>query len=174
MLLTLVAISACSKEVIFDFEENLQEELLAIDQFLNENQSSYLELENEIRYRFIEEGAGPGVDLRDTVKSFYAIYLLDSTLITSNVREVLDANGAMDRSSEIFADVIELGLDNRRRLQFLNEAYKLSRNGTSIQMFVPSYLAFGSNPFPSAFVNSVPPDTPIMLEIEVAELIKVD
>ena len=172
--LALVLTTACTEEVIFDFEENLQEELLVIDQFLNENQIPFQQLDNGIRYRFLAEGSGASIDLKDTVRSFYAVYLLDSTLIDSNIREVLDANGATNRGSEVLTDVIETGLDDNWRYQFYNEAYKLSKEGTRLQLFIPSYLAFGTYTRTWGFVNEVPGNTPVMFEVEVTDLIKVD
>ncbi|MCE7994436.1 MAG: hypothetical protein HEP71_20790 [Roseivirga sp.] len=167
MLLALMC--ACTEEVIFDFEENLSRELEEINDFIARHDFPAEVHSTEIRYQWINEGIGEPIKVEDTVFFNYQIYLLDSTLMDTNLEEVRIANNLPPGNSMPVRDII-YGFSNFSRPGFLNVAYTLGREESKIHMIVPSHEAYGGGGRFFSENRVVPPYTPILVEIEIAEV----
>lgn len=168
-VMLLVFICSCTEEVIFDFEENLSRELEEINDFIARHNFPAEVHPTEIRYRVINEGIGEPIKVDDTVFFNYQIYLLDSTLMDTNLEEVRIANNLPQGNGVPVRDII-YSFSNFSRPGFLNVAYTLGRERSEIHMLVPSHEAYGSG---GRFFDEnrvVPPYTPLLIEVEIVEV----
>lgn len=165
----LLVLWSCTEVVIFDFEENLARELAILDGFIAENNIPVEVHESDIRYQVIREGVGDDIKEGDTVLYYYQIYLLDSTLIETNIEEVRNLNnlpsGTIVPSGEVVRD-----FRPNSRFGFLNTTYQVGKQENKVHLFVPSYQAFGPRQRTFNFNRTVLPYTPLLIEIEIVEV----
>jgi hypothetical protein len=164
--LSLLIYCACEKNVLFDFEEQLELELAEIDHFLQRNDIPVEILENHARLNVEIEGNGIVPQDWDTVNYYYSLYGLDSTLIQSNRPEFAAIAGQLNRYvSDTLSFIVYPDKLNDRG--FFSLGIGLSQEKSLVQLFLPSYLAFGRR----GGVN-IPPDTPVMVEFEILEIVR--
>lgn len=166
-----VLFCGCEEEVIFDFEENLSSELLQIDLFLQENDINVQTSARQLRYREVMPGAGAVAEDLDTVSYTFQIYLLDSTLINTNI-EILQLSNLGVRFSDPGLANVVIGVSFGGGLpEFINFAIAQLPEGGVMDLFVPSYLAYGSKGGRWLFVDrKIPSNTPIIARIEIVEI----
>lgn len=169
LILSVFAICACTEEVLFEFDENLARELGELDSFISTHNIPVEVHESEVRYRILREGTGEPFERGDLILYDYQIYLLDSTLIESNLNEVRQANG-LNPINNVQGTDVYYGLSNHVRPGYMNVAFELGSEQTRIQMFVPSYMAFGARERVFYQNRIVPPHTPLLVEIEITEV----
>ncbi len=167
VLVTLMIASACSEEVVFDFNEVLAEDLLEIDEFLSRNNINTQIHASEARYRIVDEGIGEAGVIGDTISYLYKVYLLDSSLLETNRVAYEDRAAELNR---YYADTIRNQLHDYRRVTpaFHALATLLVPEKGTVQVFLPSYL--GYTHYGQNGVVPIPPNTPIMVEVESLEL----
>lgn len=170
--LSLLIYCACEENVLFDFEEQLSLELAEIDDFLQRNNIPVEILDNHARLNIEIEGNGNVPQDWDTVNCYYSLYRLDSTLIQSNRPEFPSIAGQLNRYvSDTLSFIVYPGSLDEPSWDFISLAIGLSQEKSLIQLFLPSYLAFGrrGNPYGSV---TIPPDTPVMVEFEILEILR--
>lgn len=167
-VILLIQITSCSEEVLFDFEEILAGELVEINEFIARHNYSVEVHESDVRYQISNEGIGRPIELEDTVYFNYQIYLLDSTLMDTNLEEVRAANNLPPIDNMPVRDII-YSFSNGR-LGFLNVAFLLGKEESKIHMLVPSHQAFGGGGRVFAGNRFIPPYTPVLVEIEIVDV----
>ena len=175
ILLVIVFTTACKEEVLFDFEENLAPELAEINAFLDTNNIDADISNSELRYRITEQGNGVFADSRDSIFMNFQMYFLDSVLIDSNIEEVLVRENAERGPTSPFAQFIQTEIEDLSLILCFEEAMSLASEGASIQMFVPSHLAYGSRGANfSPYTPRILPYTPLLVQIDVLRIVKGD
>ncbi len=176
MILSLIVFTtACTEEVLFDFEENLASELAEINAFLDTNNIVAEISDSELRYRITEQGNGIFADSRDSIFMNFQMYFLDSALVDSNIEEVLVRENAERGSTDPFVQFIQTEIEDLSLITCFEEGISLTSEGASIQMFVPSHLAYGSRGTNFNFLApNIPPHTPLLVQIDVLRIVKGD
>ena len=164
-----LALISCTEEVIFDFKENLERELEEIDDFLALHNISTDIHESETRISVLRQGIGDAFERRDTVFYNFQIYRLDSLLVETNLNEVRLANGLLPAGGRP-ARKIFYGIGDFSHVGFLNIAFELGRDQSKFHMFVPSHMAYGMAGRLFNENRHVPPNTPLLVEIEIIEV----
>ncbi len=162
-------IFGCTEEVLYDFEENLSREKTLINEFLNKNNIEVQTDKNGFLYKVLNEGVNEPLKEGDTVYYNYQMYLLDSTLIDSNIPSVLDANNSEGYNRvPVMQRIYKYSIKDEPYF-FLDFALTQAKEQSALQIFVPSYLAYGSN----GYVNvekRIAPNSPILFQFEVVEI----
>lgn len=168
-ILLIVALCSCTEEVLFDFEENLARELEEINGFIARHNFQVQVDESDIRYQVSQEGVGNRIEIGDTVFFNFQIYLLDSTLIDTNIEEVRMANNLPPGNNMPIRDVV-YDFSDMSKLGFFNHVYKLGRQESKFHMLVPSYQAYGATGLTVDQTRTIPPNTPLLAEVEIVEV----
>lgn len=107
-------------------------------------------------YRILEEGEGEKLKWGDYISVHYKGYFLDG--------QVFDSSYRRDRPLQFYIGNMIPGW---------NEGLQLIAPGGRIQLFVPSPLGYGEKGLPDGKDGFlVPPDTPLVFEVEVLEKLK--
>lgn len=169
VLMSMFSISCSEEEVLYDFETNLLREQLIINEFLNRNN---IDVEIEDRgfiYRILRGGIGQPLKAKDTVFFNYQIYLVDSTLLDSNIPGLQNEAGFISDAEIPIRKALYPNTFASTNYDFIDFALSLSKENSVVQMFLPSYLAYGLNG--RRFSNgTVPPNTPVLFQFEVVEV----
>ena len=173
-LLALLLVTACTEEVLFDFEENLAEEVEAINAFLSTHDIDVDVTESGLRYRLTVPGNGVFADSRDSIIYDFQIYLLDSTFIDSTIEEVLDREGQTRFNTGPAESFVQREIENLNIIYCFKEAFRLASEGTSIQMFVPSHLAYGNRGAFFGLSPGIPSNAILLVQIDMLRVIKRD
>lgn len=167
-IISFFTLVACSEEVLYDFEENLARELNEIETFLTEADLETTIYRQHLSIRFEESGNGITPQENDTIYYYYELYLLDSTLIVSNVAEVLEQYGyeADNPGPAVAVRSSGFGIWSA---EFFNAAIELSSLDSDLQIWAPSYLAFGDRIYGWGG-PSIPPSSPVMARFRVVDI----
>lgn len=107
-------------------------------------------------YRILEEGEGEKLQWGDYISVHYKGYFLDG--------QVFDSSYRRDKPLQFYIGNMIPGW---------NEGLQLIAPGGKIQLFVPSPLGYGEEGLPDGKEGFlVPPDTPMVFEVEVVERLK--
>lgn len=124
-----LALSACTKDEVFDPEEQFIRDTVLIEQYLAQNNINAQTDPSGLRYVITQPGTGENARFGSTVRVKYRGYLLDGTEFDSNIGEssldfVLGA-GKVVRGWEV--------------------AFEQLNKGASATLFIPSGLGYGNN-----------------------------
>ncbi|MCB0585483.1 MAG: FKBP-type peptidyl-prolyl cis-trans isomerase [Phaeodactylibacter sp.] len=107
-------------------------------------------------YRILDEGAGKKLQWGDYISVHYKGYFLNG--------QVFDSSYRRDKPLQFYIGNMVPGW---------NEGLQLIAPGGRIQLFVPSPLGYGAEGLPDGKEGFlVPPDTPMVFEVEVLEKLK--
>ena len=149
--IALVVLSACSKDEVFDPEEQFVRDTILIDQYLAENNIEAETDPSGLRYVITQLGTGANARFGSTVRVRYTGYLLDGTQFDSNI------GGAS----------FDFVLGQGQVVQGWEIGFKLLNEGASATLYVPSLLGYGNNRVGNVIVaNSI-----LIFEVRVLDIL---
>ena len=146
-LLTLVvlALAGCNKEEGLSFEEQMAQDVQTIDDFLEENNVQNVIVHSSgIRYVIHEDGAGPLPKPGNFVKVDYTGRLLTGEMFDTCIEADAIAGDLFD-PNRIYAP-IKFTLGVGQVIQGWDIGIGLLKEKTKATLYIPSPLAYGSNP----------------------------
>lgn len=173
-----VVCSCTTEEVLFDAEEQLENDMKLVDDYLNANDISATPHSSGFHYIIHEEGNSSPID--NSCRWFFhmTVFHLDSTYAFSTIKEVEVARGF----PEPYYDMFELYSCERAfvRPPALGALGNLIGVGAKVDLFVPSGLAWATEGYNRLFYPytqdlrrqiDIPSNTNVLIR---AELIKVE
>lgn len=136
------------KKEMIEYEDRFQEEQIALDSYVRENDIPAKKTESGLHYLILQEGQGEPVIAGDSVTVNYTGYLLDGSSFGEGAFSFLAGQG------QVIA-----GWD---------EAILLLSQGSKAKLFVPSKLAYAS----SGAGEIIPPFATLIFDVEVLEIKK--
>jgi len=166
--LAIIAITqSCSDDFGPSYDPNVQLpiDLATIDSYIATNNLTVQIHETDIRYIINTEGNGKTVALDDTVYVNYELYLLDGTLVDTNLEQVATNNGIFNpnRTYERFGFIVGRGMV----ILGFDISTQILTEGGSGTFFIPSVYAYqniGS--------TRIPPNSNLKFKIELLEVKK--
>lgn len=137
--LVILGLSTCSKDEVFDSEEQFIKDTTLIEQFLEQNNIVAQTHSSGLRYRITTQGTGENAKFGSSVEVKYTGFLLDGTEFDSNV-------GLGD-----FFFVVDRG----EVIRGWDIGFKLLNRGAAATLYIPSALAYGNTANRDIPANSV-------------------
>jgi peptidylprolyl isomerase len=106
----------------------------------------------KLKYYTIVEGEGSTAQLGDNAYVHYTAYLPDGTLFDSSIKK---------------SEPVRITVGVNQVIQGWDMGLQLMKKGGKIKLIVPAELAYGAK----GYQNKVPPNTPIILDIEMVDLV---
>lgn len=124
-----LALSACTKDEVFDPEEQFIRDTVQIEQYLAVNNINAVTDPSGLRYVITQPGTGENARFGSTVRVKYRGYLLDGTEFDSNIGE----------------SSLDFVLGQGQVVQGWEIGFGLLNKGASATLFIPSRLGYGNN-----------------------------
>lgn len=123
--------------------------------FLAENKTKQgvVTLPSGLQYQIIHEGSGPSPKLTDIIVMHYKGQFIDG--------HVFDNSYEREKPQPFPVNQVIPGW---------SEALQLMKMGAKWKLFIPSYLAYGE----TGFQREIPPNAPLIFEIELLEINPID
>lgn len=138
-----LSLFACNKDESLSPEEQLQQDIAQLDQYLKDKGLTAQSTASGLRYIITKEGTGPNPTIQSKVTVRYKGYFLDGSVF--------------DQTSG--TETISFPLGNL--ISGWQEGIPLLKAGGKGTFLLPSALAYG----PSG-AGSIPPNTPLIFDIE--------
>jgi FKBP-type peptidyl-prolyl cis-trans isomerase len=144
--------------------EQLGKDILIIDSYLNEKGIVAEKTESGMRYVITQPGIGENGKSGQTSKVNYYGYLLDGQYFDSNVKSIVEKNGAVDpmRTYEPY----EVTIDQANVIKGWHEALKLMNKGSKATFYMPSTLGYGAQQRSAIIL----PNSILVFELELIDL----
>ncbi len=150
------AILQLSAYLIAEPQNQMEEDQNAIVNYAIDELIPLERTRSGLLYRILEEGEGEKLQWGDYISAHYKGYFLDG--------QVFDSSYRRDKPLQFYIGNMIPGW---------NEGLQLIAPGGKIQLFVPSTLGYGEEGLPDGKEGFlVPPDTPMVFEVEVLERLK--
>lgn len=145
---------ALSEAARADAEAQAEAQLQEGKDFLaaNAEKEGVTVLESGLQYEVIEAGEGPKPKATDTVTTHYEGRLIDGTVFDSSLARGEPVSFALNRV-----------------IPGWTEALQLMPTGSKWRLFIPSELAYGSNP-----AGQIPPNSTLIFEVELISIDSAD
>lgn len=123
-----------------------------------------------LQFLITEKGDGPKVTTTNKVKTHYAVYFEDGTLLETSNLEIAEALDAVNEQRKIAKAYQPIAADcspEARMIEGFKEGLRLLRTGDKATIFVPYMLAYGEKGR-----QGIPPKSNLIFELEIVELIQ--
>jgi FKBP-type peptidyl-prolyl cis-trans isomerase len=149
----LVLLAGCNSSDIIQPNKQLDADIVAIDQYLDDNDIDAVKHSSGIRYRILEEGTGTKPEIYHYVRVKYKGMLMNEEMT------VFDESPTTDPpySTFILSGVI----------QGWQIGIKLLPEGSKAVLYIPSALAYGKAASPS-----IPANSNLIFEVELLDVIE--
>lgn len=135
----------------------------ALQKYFVKNVISPYKTASGLYYKTTQVGTGPMAKKNDKVKMNYRGTLLDGTIFDSNI------DSAFGHMSPF-----EFKLGVGQVINGWDEGIALLNKGAKATLYIPSYLAYGSNARPGGGANpkGIPANSPLVFEVEVLDIVE--
>lgn len=143
--------------------------LNTLDKFENQKAKSTTTASG-LQYIITEKGSGPKVTTTNKVRTHYAVYFEDGTLLQTSKLETAEALEAVNEQIKMANGYRPIEADCSPEAQMIEgfkEGLRLLRLGDKATIFVPYSLAYGEQG-----VQGIPPKSNLIFELEIVEIIK--
>ncbi|HNZ68293.1 MAG: FKBP-type peptidyl-prolyl cis-trans isomerase [Bacteroidota bacterium] len=146
-----------------DYAKLREKELEKLAKYIRDNNITVTPTKTGLYYIETKQGSGDTVKVYDKVHVYYRTWLIDSTLIDSNI-------DSLGRCYEPLAfTVVPIGASGSGVVDGLNEGVQYMQKGTVATLIIPSELAYGSN---SGATTGIPMFSTLLMEVRVDNIFK--
>jgi len=147
-------------------EQQLQEDIAAIDKYLQENKIVAQATDSGLRYVIDEPGHGPTPQPGDTVKVSYTGKTLEGKVFDTSLAETAEKHDIHNPLRTY--EPIEFKLGEGRVIPGWEEGIRLIKKGGKARLFIPSTLAYGAQ----AAGTHIKPNAILMFEVELVNILR--